>query len=96
MGKFIPKLKELLESDSYKLSSVVTLIDLCVGVHITLKSEERVSQDLLSLPLYLECIKSYKIFRKGITKYENVLHKYSLEHLVYLLFTNTAYANYCT
>ncbi|XP_053407146.1 uncharacterized protein LOC123546870 [Mercenaria mercenaria] len=41
LEKFIPKIKELLENDSYKLSSVVTLIDLCVGVHVTLNSEQR-------------------------------------------------------
>ncbi|XP_060603673.1 SMC5-SMC6 complex localization factor protein 2-like [Ruditapes philippinarum] len=41
MEKFIPKLKDVLEIDSYKLSSVVTLIDKCVGVNMTLNSEER-------------------------------------------------------
>lgn len=41
MEPFVCHIKDLLENDSYKLSSVITLMDLCVGVNLTLKSAQR-------------------------------------------------------
>ena len=34
---------------------------------------------------------AYKIFRKGISKYKNVFHKYSFEYWSVYVLTNTAH-----
>ena len=57
------------------------------GLCTTLTDLDIIS-DLKRINLYLT-----HFFRKVIIEYENVLHKYSS---LYLLLTQTAYANYCT